>query len=158
PVVLVAAGLHERGVDPTRERDRRSALRLRCTLRACRELASETRQRPAALRAGAPREVRVEVPSGRVDLSRADARGEPELDGARMELLRVGEALLEAVELLEDGGVVRRRRGRGDGRAEERGASGERLVRRLAREGAQLGENGLPVGRTLPEADHTTLE
>src|SRR5439155_1096690 len=119
----IAALAHEDGVDPARQRERRRLLGGRRALGARGERVAEARERATPLgRVGAEGEERLEVARGLRELPGRDARREPELQGARVELLRVGVVLLEAVQQRDHRALVGRGRVEGllVGRCERR--------------------------------------
>src|SRR5439155_119039 len=155
----IAALAHEDGVDPARQRERRRLLGGRRALGARGERVAEARERATPLgRVGAEGEERLEVARGLRELPGRDARREPELQGARVELLRVGVVLLEAVQQRDHRALVGRGRARGHDGAEERGARAEALVGGVAHEGAERGQQLLPSLVALAKRDDAALE
>src|SRR5439155_23127389 len=101
PVAPIAPLSHEDGVDLPRQRERARLLGGRRALGACGELPPDARERAAPLgRVGTQGEERVEVACGLLELPGGDAGRGAELQGAGVDLLRVGVVLLEAVEQL----------------------------------------------------------
>src|SRR5207249_4428247 len=138
PAAGIAALAREDGVDLARQGERGRLLGGRRALGARGELAAHARERAAPLgRAGAQREEGVEVAGRLLEPPGRDARREAELEGARVEVLRVGVALLEAVEQLDHRALVGRGGARGHGGAEERGARAEPLGGGVVYEGAE---------------------
>src|SRR5581483_5292353 len=104
------------------------------------------------------------VARGGLERARRDARDQAKLERPRMQLARAGIPGLEAVEQLDDRGVVGRGGAGGDERGEERRARDERLVgaarRRLPDEGAERVDGRAAIGRRRlrPERRDTALE
>src|SRR3989442_13301868 len=109
-------------------------------------------------RAGLKREEGVEVAGGFLEPPGRDARREAELEGARVEVLRVGVALLEAVEQLDHRALVGRGGARGHGGAEERGARAEPLVGGVVYEGAERRQHLLPSLVAFAQREDPALE
>src|SRR5947199_1057362 len=148
-----------RGVDLELQGERGRLLLGRRALGTRGELAAHARERAAPLgRAGAQREEGVEVAGGLLEPPGRDTRREAELEGARVEVLRVGVALLEAVEQLDHRALVGRGGARGHGGAEERGARAEPLVGGVVHEGAERRQHLLPSLVAFAQREDPALE